>query len=116
MCVCVQWQSWCPTCAGLRGAVRKRLTTSDMRYTARQFGGEFISSEYKGAGVKVNSNFPKIRPCLIEERKKFFFFFSLFLFRKCCFGSSRAKQLCLMDVIYCSEYSPYKLSSEQIAT
>ncbi|CAM9759446.1 unnamed protein product [Ectocarpus sp. 6 AP-2014] len=44
--------TWCPKCAALRSVERKKLTLADMHQTARQFGGVFLSPEYKGAAVK----------------------------------------------------------------
>lgn len=46
-------QTWCPTCADMARSQRKKLDVAEMQRTARQFGGEFLSTEYLGAAVKV---------------------------------------------------------------
>lgn len=59
-------QTWCPKCAALRSVERRKLTLADMHQTARQFGGVFLSSEYKGAAVKVcarKEGFVILSPC-----------------------------------------------------
>ncbi|CAN0415720.1 unnamed protein product, partial [Discosporangium mesarthrocarpum] len=49
----VRRQAWCPKCAVKAAASRKRLTVEDMRETARQFGGEFLETEFRGIMLKV---------------------------------------------------------------
>ncbi|CAM9488457.1 unnamed protein product, partial [Sphacelaria rigidula] len=44
--------TWCPACVFAQRAVRKRLTIEDMHFTAKQFGGEFLSTKYESTRTK----------------------------------------------------------------
>lgn len=45
--------SWCPKCAVLRNAHRQRQTIEDMQRLAALKGGKVLSTEYKGANIKL---------------------------------------------------------------
>lgn len=44
--------TWCPTCAPLRVAEKRRLTIADMQRLAAEHGGQFLSTEYLGSCEK----------------------------------------------------------------